>query len=272
MNTNENIIELIDVKKVFDDETIAVDCFNLQIKKGEFVTFLGPSGCGKTTTLRMIAGFELPTSGKILLNGEDISRLPPNKRPVNTVFQKYALFPHLNVYENIAFGLRLKKTEHTYVNGEGNSYKKKERLSKTEIDKKVKKALEIVDLDGFEKRSVATLSGGQQQRIAIARAIVNEPEILLLDEPFSALDYQTRLEVCDDVQGIIKSEKKTALLVTHDISEAIALSDRVVVLSARPARVVAVHDISFGGNNPKKRRECGEFAATFEILRKELGI
>ena len=124
MSKSQNIIELIDVKKVFDDETVAVDSFNLEVGKGEFVTFLGPSGCGKTTTLRMIAGFELPTSGKILLNGEDISNLPPNKRPVNTVFQKYALFPHLNVYENIAFGLRLKKVENTYVNKNGESYKK----------------------------------------------------------------------------------------------------------------------------------------------------
>ncbi len=187
-NSTENIIELIDVRKVFDDETVAVDNFNLQVRKGEFVTFLGPSGCGKTTTLRMIAGFDIPSSGKILLNGEDISLLPPNKRPVNTVFQKYALFPHLNVYENIAFGLRLKRTENTYRNKDGKEYKKKQKLSKSEIDKKVKKALEIVDLEGFEKRSVATLSGGQQQRIAIARAIVNEPEILLLDEPLGALD------------------------------------------------------------------------------------
>ena len=140
--TERNIIELIDVKKVFDDETIAVDNFNLQVKKGEFVTFLGPSGCGKTTTLRMIAGFDLPTSGKILLNGEDISRLPPNKRPVNTVFQKYALFPHLNVYENIAFGLRLKRVRNTYKNEDGDTYVKKERLTKKEIDKKVKKVTE----------------------------------------------------------------------------------------------------------------------------------
>ncbi len=191
-NSAENIIELIDVRKVFDDETVAVDNFNLQVRKGEFVTFLGPSGCGKTTTLRMIAGFDIPSSGKILLNGEDISLLPPNKRPVNTVFQKYALFPHLNVYENIAFGLRLKRTENTYRNKDGKEYKKKQKLSKSEIDKKVKKALEIVDLEGFEKRSVATLSGGQQQRIAIARAIVNEPEILLLDEPLGALD----LKIC----------------------------------------------------------------------------
>ncbi len=149
MCTSENIIELIDVRKVFDDETVAVDCFNLQVKKGEFVTFLGPSGCGKTTTLRMIAGFDIPTSGKILLNGEDISRLPPNKRPVNTVFQKYALFPHLNVYENIAFGLRLKKKENKYKNANGDEYVKVQKLTKAEIDKKVKTALEIVDLEGF---------------------------------------------------------------------------------------------------------------------------
>ncbi|MDE7087793.1 MAG: ABC transporter ATP-binding protein, partial [Clostridia bacterium] len=173
MNANNNIIELIDVRKEFDDETIAVDNFNLEVKKGEFVTFLGPSGCGKTTTLRMIAGFELPTSGKILLNGEDISKLPPNRRPVNTVFQKYALFPHLNVYENIAFGLRLKRLEEKITDKKGREKIKKVKLTKSEIDKKVKKALEIVDLEGFEKRSVSTLSGGQQQRIAIARAIVN---------------------------------------------------------------------------------------------------
>ena len=170
MDANENIIELIDVRKEFEDDTIAVDNFNLQVKKGEFVTFLGPSGCGKTTTLRMIAGFELPSSGQILLNGQDISKLPPNKRPVNTVFQKYALFPHLNVYENIAFGLRLKRTESTYVDKKGRTRIKKQKLDKSEIDRKVKKALEIVDLEGFEKRSVTTLSGGQQQRIAIARA------------------------------------------------------------------------------------------------------
>ena len=191
----ENIIELKNVRKVFEDETIAVDNFNLEVKKGEFVTFLGPSGCGKTTTLRMIAGFDIPTSGQILLNGKDISNLPPNKRPVNTVFQKYALFPHLNVYENIAFGLRLKRVENTYRNKYGQEYTKKQKLSKAEIDKKVRRALEIVDLEGFEKRAVSTLSGGQQQRIAIARAIVNEPEILLLDEPLGALDLKMRKEM-----------------------------------------------------------------------------
>ena len=220
---NNAIIELIDVRKVYDDETVAVEKFNLTVKKGEFVTFLGPSGCGKTTTLRMIAGFELPTSGQILLNGEDISRLPPNKRPVNTVFQKYALFPHLNVYENIAFGLRLKKVD--AENG------KKRRLAKSEIDKKVKKALEIVDLEGFEKRGVATLSGGQQQRIAIARAIVNEPEILLLDEPLGALDLKMRKEMQIELKNMHRKLGITFIYVTHDQEEALTMSDKIVVIN-----------------------------------------
>ena len=231
MSNSQNIIELIDVRKVFDDETVAVDNFNLAVKKGEFVTFLGPSGCGKTTTLRMIAGFDLPTSGKILLNGEDISNLPPNKRPVNTVFQKYALFPHLNVYENIAFGLKLKKVENVYKNAEGQTYTKKERLPKKEIDKKVKKALEMVDLEGFEKRSVSTLSGGQQQRIAIARAIVNEPEILLLDEPLGALDLKMRKEMQIELKKMHRRLGITFIYVTHDQEEALTMSDKIVVIN-----------------------------------------
>ena len=230
MNAN-NIIELIDVKKVFEDETIAVDNFNLEVKKGEFVTFLGPSGCGKTTTLRMIAGFELPTSGKILLNGEDISKLPPNRRPVNTVFQKYALFPHLNVYENIAFGLRLKRTEEKFVDKKGREKVKKIKLTNSEIDRKVKKALEIVDLEGFEKRSVSTLSGGQQQRIAIARAIVNQPEILLLDEPLGALDLKMRKEMQIELKNMHKRLGITFIYVTHDQEEALTMSDKVVVIN-----------------------------------------
>lgn len=228
---SKNIIELIDVRKVFEDDTVAVDNFNLEVKKGEFVTFLGPSGCGKTTTLRMIAGFDIPTSGKILLNGEDISRLPPNKRPVNTVFQKYALFPHLNVYENIAFGLRLKKVENTFRDENGNEYSKKQKLTKAEINKKVKKALEIVDLEGFEKRSVSTLSGGQQQRIAIARAIVNEPEILLLDEPLGALDLKMRKEMQIELKNMHKKLGITFIYVTHDQEEALTMSDKVVVIN-----------------------------------------
>ncbi len=231
MNENTNIIELINVRKEFDDETVAVDNFNLEVKKGEFVTFLGPSGCGKTTTLRMIAGFEIPTSGKILLNGEDISKLPPNRRPVNTVFQKYALFPHMNVYDNIAFGLRLKRIETTVTGKDGKEKVKKVRLSKSDIDKKVKKALEIVDLEGFEKRSVSTLSGGQQQRIAIARAIVNQPEILLLDEPLGALDLKMRKEMQIELKNMHKKLGITFIYVTHDQEEALTMSDKVVVIN-----------------------------------------
>lgn len=231
MTNTGNIIELIDVCRVFEDDTIAVDNWNLSIKKGEFVTFLGPSGCGKTTTLRMIAGFDIPTSGKILLNGSDISNLPPHKRPVNTVFQKYALFPHLNVYENIAFGLRLKKVKNTYKNDSGETYTKVQKLSKAEIDKKVKKALEIVDLEGFEKRNVSTLSGGQQQRIAIARAIVNEPEILLLDEPLGALDLKMRKEMQIELKEMHKRLGITFIYVTHDQEEALTMSDKIVVIN-----------------------------------------
>ncbi|MGN1061072.1 MAG: ABC transporter ATP-binding protein, partial [Candidatus Coproplasma sp.] len=231
MKDSENIIELIDIKKVYDGDTIAVDNFNLNVKKGEFVTFLGPSGCGKTTTLRMIAGFELPTSGQILLNGEDISKLPPNKRPVNTVFQKYALFPHLNVYENIAFGLRLKKIEVETTDKKGNKVIKMRKLAKSDIDKKVKKALEIVDLEGFEKRNVSTLSGGQQQRIAIARAIVNQPEILLLDEPLGALDLKMRKEMQIELKNMHKKLGITFIYVTHDQEEALTMSDKVVVIN-----------------------------------------
>ncbi len=213
MKKNENLIELRHIKKCFDGNTVVTEDFNLEVKKGEFVTFLGPSGCGKTTILRMIGGFELPTSGEILLNGEDISILPPNKRPINTVFQKYALFPHLNVYDNIAFGLKLKK------------------LPKKEQDEKVRHALEIVDLEGFEKRSIQTLSGGQQQRIAIARAIVNEPELLLLDEPLSALDYKMRKEMQLELKNMHKKLGITFIFVTHDQEEALTMSDKIVVMA-----------------------------------------
>ena len=229
-NTTANIIELIDVCKEFDGVTV-VDKMNLYVRKGEFVTFLGPSGCGKTTTLRMIAGFEMPTSGKILLNGQDISNLPPNKRPVNTVFQKYALFPHLNVFENIAFGLKLQRVEKTYVDKKGVTRKRLEKLSPDVIAEKVKKALEQVDLVGFEKRSIATLSGGQQQRIAIARAIVNEPEILLLDEPLGALDLKMRKEMQLELKAMHKRLGLTFIYVTHDQEEALTMSDTIVVMA-----------------------------------------
>ncbi|MBR2375377.1 MAG: ABC transporter ATP-binding protein [Clostridia bacterium] len=228
--TANAIIELVDVRKEFDGVTV-VENMNFSVKQGEFVTFLGPSGCGKTTTLRMIAGFELPTAGKILLNGEDISDLPPNKRPVNTVFQKYALFPHLNVFENVAFGLKLKRIETTYVDKKGNEKIKYKKLPKEVIAEKVRKALEIVDLAGFEKRSIATLSGGQQQRIAIARSIVNEPKILLLDEPLGALDLKMRKEMQLELKAMHKRLGITFIYVTHDQEEALTMSDTIIVMA-----------------------------------------
>lgn len=213
MNGPENIIELKSIKKEFEDGFVAVADFNLEIKRGEFVTFLGPSGCGKTTTLRMIAGFDLPSGGEILLNGEDISKLPPNERPINTVFQRYALFPHLNIYDNVAFGLKLKK------------------LPKAEIVKKVQRVLEMVDLAGFENRKVTTLSGGQQQRIAIARALVNEPDILLLDEPLGALDLKMRQEMQLELKAMHERLGITFIYVTHDQEEALTMSDKIVVMA-----------------------------------------
>ncbi len=210
---NTNIIELRHVTKSFSDGFTAVQDFNLEVRKGEFVTFLGPSGCGKTTTLRMIAGFELPTSGEILLDGKSITNLPPYERPINTVFQRYALFPHMNIYENIAFGLKQKK------------------MAKDVIEHKVKKVLSLVDLEGFEERNVATLSGGQQQRIAIARALVNEPEILLLDEPLGALDLKMRQEMQIELKDMHRKLGITFIYVTHDQEEALTMSDKIVVMS-----------------------------------------
>ena len=242
------IIELIDVCKQFDGVTV-VDNMNLYVRKGEFVTFLGPSGCGKTTTLRMIAGFDMPTSGKILLNGEDISTLPPNKRPVNTVFQKYALFPHLNVFENVAFGLKQKRIETTYVNKKGKEKVRLEKIPKDVIAEKVKKALEIVDLSGFEKRSITTLSGGQQQRIAIARAIVNEPEILLLDEPLGALDLKMRKEMQLELKAMHKKLGITFIYVTHDQEEALTMSDTIVVMADGVIQQIGTPEMIY--NEPK---------------------
>ena len=207
MKSRDTIIELKGITKVFEDDGFkAVDDFNLKVKRGEFVTFLGPSGCGKTTTLRMIAGFDVPTEGDILLNGKSIIGLPPYERPINTVFQRYALFPHMNVYDNIAFGLRQKKTP------------------ANEITRKVGRVLELVDLEGFERRRIQTLSGGQQQRIAIARALVNEPEILLLDEPLGALDLKMRKEMQLELKNMHDKLGITFIYVTHDQEEALTMS------------------------------------------------
>ncbi len=209
MNT---LIELKNITKTFDDQQV-LKGINLKINENEFLTLLGPSGCGKTTTLRIIAGFDEADSGQLLFDGIEISKLPPYKREVNTVFQKYALFPHLNVEENISFGLKLKKTE------------------KSVIEQKVKKMLKLVGLSGFEKRDVTSLSGGQQQRVAIARALINEPKVLLLDEPLGALDARLRKEMQTELKKIQKEVGITFIYVTHDQEEALSMSDTVVVMN-----------------------------------------
>lgn len=230
MSDNRPIISLVHVSKVFDKTFAAVDDFNLDIKRGEFVTLLGPSGCGKTTTLRMIAGFDIPTSGQILLNGEDITNLPPYQRPVNTVFQRYALFPNLDVYDNIAFGLKLKKVPVETTNRKGEKIIKYKKLSAKEIDEKVAKALAIVDMEQMEDRPISNLSGGQQQRVAIARAIVNEPKVLLLDEPLSALDHKLRQDMQLELKQMHKKLGITFIYVTHDQEEALSMSDTIVIM------------------------------------------
>lgn len=207
-----NLIEIKGLTKVYDGEVV-VDQISLYIKENEFVTMLGPSGCGKTTTLRMIGGFVMPEAGEIMFNGHDLTVVPPFKREINTVFQKYALFPHLNVYENIAFGLRIKK------------------MKNKEIDKKVKRMLKLVNLEGYEKRKIDALSGGQQQRIAIARALVNEPKVLLLDEPLGALDLKLRKEMQMELKAMQQELGITFIYVTHDQEEALTMSDTIVVMN-----------------------------------------
>ena len=205
------IITLKDISVAFDGETI-LNKLNLEIKDGEFVTFLGPSGCGKTTTLRIIAGFQDADSGEVIFDDKVMNGVPAHKRPVNTIFQRYALFPHLNVYENIAFGLRLRK------------------MKEEEIKAKVSEMLELVSLKGFDRRSIDSLSGGQQQRVAIARALAVDPEVLLLDEPLGALDLKLRKDMQVELKNIQQRLGITFIYVTHDQEEALAMSDKVVVI------------------------------------------
>ncbi len=228
--TNDTIIQIKNVTKTYGNKD-AVKNASLVIKRGEFVTLLGPSGCGKTTTLRMIAGFEMPTSGKIIFNGEDITNTPPYLRKVNTVFQKYALFPHLNVFNNIAFGLKLKVIPNgTKVNRKGETVQLFRKLTKAEIKEKVDTALKMVDLEDYGHRNVSSLSGGQQQRVAIARALVNEPEVLLLDEPLGALDLKMRKDMQLELMNMHEKLGITFIYVTHDQEEALTMSDKIVVM------------------------------------------
>ena len=210
--TKQNIIELKDIFVSFGDEKV-LDGLNLAIRDKEFITLLGPSGCGKTTTLRIIAGFLDADCGEVIFEDKTINGVPSYKRQVNTIFQRYALFPHLNVYENVAFGLRVKK------------------LKENEIKEIVTEMLHLVNLDGFEKRSISTLSGGQQQRVAIARAIANKPKVLLLDEPLAALDLKLRKDMQKELRRIQRQLGITFVFVTHDQEEALTMSDRVVVMN-----------------------------------------
>jgi spermidine/putrescine transport system ATP-binding protein len=212
MQKSENIITIENISHSFGDKEV-LDNVSLAVRKGEFVTILGPSGCGKTTLLRIVAGFQKSSEGMISIAGTDVTETPPHRRPVNTVFQKYALFPHLNVFQNIAFGLNLKK------------------MDKELIRKKVKKVLKMVSMTDYEERDVDSLSGGQQQRVAIARAIVNEPEVLLLDEPLAALDLKMRKDMQMEIKAMHKKLGITFVYVTHDQEEALTLSDTIVVMS-----------------------------------------
>ena len=235
---NENlIVSLKDIVVEFDGQKV-LDGLSLDIHDKEFVTFLGPSGCGKTTTLRVIAGFVTPKSGNVFFDGKDIANMPPYKRPVNTVFQKYALFPHLNVFENVAFGLRLKK------------------MTEDEIRPKVLEMLEIVGLKGFERRSIYQLSGGQQQRVALARALAVNPRVLLLDEPLSALDAKVRVQLRDEIRRIQLEAGTTTVFVTHDQEEALAVADRIGVMNHGRIEQIADPQTLY-------RRPGTEYVATF---------
>lgn len=235
---SEISLELKNIKKSFQEGEDVLESICLTAKKGEFVTLLGSSGCGKTTTLRIIAGLEQPDSGQVFLNGKDVTSLEPNQRNVNTVFQNYALFPHMNVADNIGYGLKLKKT------------------SKAEISRRVKEMLELVQLSGFEKRKPSELSGGQRQRVAIARALVNNPEVLLLDEPLGALDLQLRRAMQHELKRLQKKLGITFIYITHDQEEAINMSDTIAVMNHGRFEQIGTPDEIY--NHPKT-----SYVATF---------
>lgn len=226
------ILNLQNITKKYDNNTV-LNNLNLVVRRNEFITLLGPSGCGKTTTLNIIAGFETPDDGKIIFEEKEINSVPPYKRQINTVFQKYALFTHMNVYENVAFGLRIKK------------------LPQKQIKEKVTTMLKMVELEGFEKRSTDSLSGGQQQRVAIARALVNEPKLLLLDEPLGALDLKLRKEMQLELKNIQKKLGITFIFVTHDQEEALTMSDTIVVLNKGKIQQIGTPEDIY--NEPKNR-------------------
>jgi spermidine/putrescine transport system ATP-binding protein len=227
-----NIIEIKDVEKIFGDNVV-IKKINLNVKEGEFLTILGPSGCGKTTTLRMIAGFESVTSGSILISGENVENKKPYQRNVNTVFQNYALFPHMNVYDNVAFGLVEKK------------------IKKSEIKERVNQMLSLVQLNGFEKKMPAQMSGGQKQRVAIARALINRPKVLLLDEPLGALDLKLRKQMQIELKHLQRKLGTTFIYVTHDQEEALTMSDRIVVMNEGNIEQVGTPDEIY--ENPKSK-------------------
>ena len=226
---SKELIRLVDCTMAFDDEVV-LDNITLNIHDKEFLTLLGPSGCGKTTTLRIIGGFQTPTAGDVFFDGVRINAVPAHKRAINTVFQRYALFPHLNVFENIAFGLRIPKAKEERDEKGKVIRRQKVKLTEKEIQERVMEMLDVVNLKGFEKRSVSSLSGGQQQRVAIARALVNRPKVLLLDEPLGALDMRLRKDMQNELKRIQQAMGITFIYVTHDQEEALSMSDTVVVM------------------------------------------
>ena len=246
---SDSFLELRNLKKSFTSEEYVLQGINLQIEQGEFVTLLGASGCGKTTTLRIIAGLEQPDSGSVWLEGKDVTALEPNQRDVNTVFQNYALFPHMNVADNIGYGLKIHK------------------VPKIEIKKKVKEMLELVQLEGFEKRKPAELSGGQKQRVAIARALANNPRVLLLDEPLGALDLQLRRTMQLELKRLQKKLGITFIYITHDQEEAINMSDRIVVMNQGRFEQIGTPDEIY--NHPKTSY-VATFVGNANILKGEL--